>query len=393
MNRGSGLKATFFALFAPAAIAVGLFFLLEGGCRVVGRIRTGTWPETRAEAYTEFVRKVGKAYRLHPLLVVCGRPNAVLKAVGKEVVFNARGQRGTNVLNLPMPKPPGRFRIVCEGGSTTFDLLAENNAATWPARLGTLLAARNVDVANAGFPGWTSLESLISLEIRDVDLAPDLVVVYSGVNDLQPAGHEPFAPDYSVGHAEILPRVTGVVPVPVRLVSRSVLLETLLDRLRPGRPEEAEGYAPAYAWTGGPRKDDIPPEAVAVYERNLRSTIGVAAAHGARVLLVAQAARIRTGAAASDNEWLKGWTPGLTAAGYLAGLSRYDAVARKLGDEGVALYLDPFRGGEFGDGDFLDPVHFSPSGSEKFARVLAAYVEERFLARQGSRYPPATISR
>ncbi len=392
MKLASPLRSVFSNLLVPAAIAVVLFFSLEGGCRVIGRVRTGSWPETRAEAYTEFVRKIGKAYQLHPILVVCGRPNAVLNAVGKEVRFNARGQRGTNVLDLPLPKPPGRFRIVCEGGSTTFDLLAEKNAATWPARLGAFLADENVDVANAGFPGWTSLESLLSLEVRDVDLGLDLVVVYSGVNDLQPAGYEPFAPDYSAGHAEILPRVTGVAPVPVRLVSRSLFLETLLDRLRPGRPEGVEGYAPAYSWTGGARKDDIPAQAVAVYERNLRSTIGVAAWHGAKVLLVAQAARVRTGAEGSDNEWLKGWTPGLTSTGYLAGLARYNAVARKLGEEGVALFLDPFSGGDFGDGDFLDPVHFSAGGSEKFARRLAELVRQRFLASRGGGSAPVTIA-
>ncbi len=393
MKPSSLLRSAASSLLVPAAIGVGLFFLLEGGCRVVGRIRTGAWPETRAEAYTEFVRKVGKAYRLHPVLVVCGRPGAVLHAAGKEVVFNAEGERGTNFLNLPTPKPPGRFRIVCEGGSTTFDLFAENNAATWPARLGALLAARNGDVANAGFTGWTSLESLISLEIRDVDLQPDLVVVFSGVNDLQPAGYEPFTPDYSAGHAEILPRLTGVVRVPVRLVSRSLFVESLLDVLGPGRPAGAEGYAPAYAWKGGPRKDDIPEAAVAVYERNLRSTAAVARAHGAATLLVPQAVRLRRGREAADGDWIVGWTPGLTPKGFLAGLARYAAVARKLGDEGVASVFDPLGSGIFADEDFVDPVHFSPSGSEKFARGLAAYVEEHFLAEPGNRPRPATIAR
>jgi lysophospholipase L1-like esterase len=380
-------------VLVPAAIAVGLFFVLEGGCRVVGRLRTGAWPETRVEAYSEFVRKIGKAYQAHPFLVVCGRPNAVLRAIGKEVRFNARGQRGTNVLDLPIPKPRETFRIVCEGGSTTFDLLAKDNAATWPARLGGLLAGSGVDVANAGFPGWTSAESFVSLAIRDVDLQPDLVVVYSGVNDLQPASHEPFYPDYSVGHADILPRVTGVVPVPVRLVSRSLFIETLLDRFRPGRAEGAEGYAPAYDWKGGARKDDIPAEAVAVYERNLRSTIGIAGSHGAKVLLVAQAARLRSAREAADHEWLKGWTPGLTSTGYLAGLRRYNAVAKKLGEAGLALFDDPFAGGGFGDDDFLDPVHFSPAGSEKFARHLTEVVTRRFLAGQAGANAPATIAR
>jgi lysophospholipase L1-like esterase len=362
-------------VLVPLALAVFLFLLLEGGCRAALRLKTGAWPETQVAAYTKFVQKIGKAYRPHPLLVVAGRPDAVLEAAGHVVRFNARGQRVTNVRDVDVPKPEGTYRVVCEGGSTTFDLLAPDDAATWPARLGTFLRPR-ADVVNAGFPGWTSLESLVSLETRDLDLKPDLVVVFSGVNDLQPASHVPFAPDYSVGHAEILPRVTGVAPVPVRLVSRLVFVEWLRGRLKPqGSPPAAEGYTPSYEWKGGPRRDDIPAEAVAVYERNLRSTIAVASAHGAHALLVAQAARVRAGHEKGDLAWLEGWTPGLTAKGYLAGLARYNAVAKKLGDEGIALFFDPFAAGSFTDEHFYDPVHFSPAGSELFARTLAAFVD------------------
>jgi lysophospholipase L1-like esterase len=162
--------------------------------------------------------------------------------------------------------------------------------------------------------------------------------------------------------------------VPVRLVSRSVLIEFLLGRLRP--PPVAggnEGFTPSYAWSG-PKQDDIPEAAVAVYERNLRSTIAVARAHGARTLLVAQSVRLRKGHEAEDGAWIAAWTPGLTTKGYLAGLAKYDAVARRLGDEGAALFLDPFEGGAFPDAAFADPVHFSPEGSDRFARALAAFL-------------------
>jgi len=373
------LKSAASALLVPAAIAAGLFLLAEGGCRVGRRLGSGVWPETRAEAYTGFVRKIGRAYQLHPMLVVTGRPDATLHAAGKEVVFNARGERGTNILNLPVPKPPGRFRIVCEGGSSTFDLLAENNAATWPARLGAALSEKDVDVANAGFPGWTSLESLVSLEIRDVELGPDLVVVMSGVNDLQPAGHEPFTADYSAGHLEVLPRVTGAAPVPIRLVSRSLFLESLLDRLRPGRTDAREGYAPSYAWTGGARKDDIPAVAVAVYRRNLLSTIGVASAHGARVVLVPQVLRVRRGQEARDTQWIEGWCPGLTVSGARKGLERFNAVMRDLAGEGRALHFEPSAGADLPDADLGDPCHFSAEGSERFAKRLAEFVSKGVL--------------
>ena len=360
-------------LFVPLGIALLLLLALEGGCRAALRVRTGSWPETRAESYARFVERIGRAYRRHPYLVVAGRPDATLEAAGKVVHFHARGQRATNVRDLVVPKPAGVSRIVCEGGSTTFDLLAPDDASTWPARLGALLAPR-ADVANAGFPGWTSLESLVSLEIRDVDLAPDVVIVFAGVNDLQPAGHVPFTADYTSGHAEILPRVVGVAPVPVRLVSRSVFLEFLLGRLAPRGAPAAEGYAAAWNWTGGPRRDDVPSEAIAAFERNLRSTAAVARAHGARTVLVAQTARVRAGHEDSDRAFLESWAPGLTAGGYLAGLARMNAAARRLGEEGVASFLDPFAGSAFPDSSFDDPFHFSPEGSERFARSLAAHL-------------------
>jgi lysophospholipase L1-like esterase len=365
------LRALAVNVLAPLAVAGLLFLALEGGCRAALRVRNGSWPETRVEAYTRFVEKIGRAYRTHPYLVVAGRPDATLEAAGKVVHFNARGQRATNVRDLAVPKSAGVSRIVCEGGSTTFDLLALDDASTWPARLGALLAPR-ADVANAGFPGWTSLESLISLEIRDVDLEPDVVVVFAGINDLQPAGHVPFVPDYSIGHAEILTRVVGVTPVPVRLVSRSVFLEFLLGRLAPRGAGGAEGFMPAWKWTGGPRRDDVPDAAVAAFERNLRSTAAVARAHGARTVLVAQSARVRAGHENADRAFLESWAPGLTAAGYLSGLGRLNAAARRLGDEGVALFFDPFAGGAFPDSSFDDPFHFSPEGSDRFARALAA---------------------
>lgn len=350
------------------ALAALLFLGLEGGCRVIGRARTGQWPLTRAEAYTRFVEDVGKAYQPHPFLVACGRPNAVLRKLGKEVRFNTRGYRGDD---FPVPKPAGTYRIVCAGGSTTFDLLATNNDATWPARLGTLLRDRHVDVVNAGFPGWTSVQSLISLELRELDFAPDLVVVYHGINETQPAGHDPFYPDYSVGYGEILPRVLGIVPVPIRLASRSLLVEKLLGT-RADRQDE--GFAPAWEWKGGKKKDDVPDAAVATYERNLRSLIAVASSRGARTLLVAQTARLRAGLEARDRLYIESWAPGLTADGYRQAVVRYNASARKLADEGLALYLDPFEGNGFGDADFSDPVHFSDQGSVRMAALVAETV-------------------
>ncbi len=358
-------------VLVPAAIAVVLFSVLEVGWRVAGRLRSGEWPVTDQERGTLQVRSIGAAYRLHPFLAVSGRPGAVLRLPGHVAAFNSVGIRGPEV---EMPKPKGRFRVVCEGGSTTFDLLAADDASTWPARLARELGP-GADVVNGGFPGWTSVQNLIALELRDVDFSPDLVIVFAGINDTQPAGHVPFFRDYSVGHGEILPRILGAVPPPLPFVSRLVFVEWLRNRMGSVKyGVDSRGYAPAWQWHGGARRDVMPEEGVDVFRRNLRSMAGVAAAFSARTLFVAQTARLRAGREEEDRDYLESWTPGLTWKGYLDGVSRYNDAAQKLAGEGVASFFDPFASGRFSDADFADPAHFSATGSERFARLLAAEV-------------------
>lgn len=358
-------------VIAPVGIGLLLFAILEGGCRVVGRVRTGTWPVTAQERGTRMTREVGQAYRLHPFLSVAGRPGAVIRLEGHEARFSSLGTRGPEPVQ---PKPERRYRVVCEGGSTTFDLLARDDGSTWPAILGGLLG-NDADVVNAGFPGWTTVESLVALALRDGDLTPDLVIVYAGVNDLQPAGHVPFARDYSLGHGEILPRVLGAIPAPLPFAARSVFVEWLRGHMGlASRGVGSHGYAPAWGWTGGVRRDSIPAEAVDVFARNLKSTVAVARTFGAKTLLVAQTARIRAAQQAFDEAYIESWSPGLTAGGYLEGLKRYGEAARSVASGEGAYFIDPFAEDAFTDQDFADPFHFSAAGSRKFALRLAGEI-------------------
>jgi lysophospholipase L1-like esterase len=98
---------------------------------------------------------------------------------------NTRGFRGSEIA---VPKPPGVFRIVALGGSTTYgDHIAKWEDA-YPAQLERVLRERQrqVEVINAGVPGYSSWEMLISLEFQILDLQPDLLLVYEGINDLYP---------------------------------------------------------------------------------------------------------------------------------------------------------------------------------------------------------------
>ncbi len=96
---------------------------------------------------------------------------------------NALGFRGEEVV---LPKPEGEFRIVCLGGSTTYTGWVDDYRITYPAILELELRAKGyrVSVVNAGAEAWTSYETLISFAFRVLELEPDMVIVYHGVNDV-----------------------------------------------------------------------------------------------------------------------------------------------------------------------------------------------------------------
>ncbi len=348
------------------AIALLLLAAAEAALRLASRILSGQWPETRTAALYRTMRAAKSLYRRDPFLMVAPRAGAHAVVSGKEIRFNSLGYRSPE---RPLAKRTGVIRIVCSGGSSTLDLLARDDQATWPWRLEDELRPANsaVEVWNAGFNGWTSLENLISLANRDVDLAPDIVVLFQGINDLQPAAHQPFDPHYVAGHAAVCLRALGYDLPPLRWWQRSVLIEGARDLLG-RRGDAAELLLPTRQ--AAPVRADIPAEAVATFARNVRSFIAVAREHGARVVLVTQTIRVRRAHRVDDLSYLAGWLPGLDPAVAASQLQRFNDVLRHLGGGQQALLADA-AAVCWSDEDFADPMHFSAQGSVKFATYLA----------------------
>lgn len=287
-----------------------------------------------------------------------------MTAFGKTATLSSAGYRSPD---RPLEKPAGVVRIVCSGGSTTFDILAPDNAGTWPSRLEAELQGERpeVEVFNAGFPGWTSLENLISLAIRDVDLSPDLVVLYQGINDLQPAAHRPYDPQYEHGHAELAVRALGFELAPPKWYERSLLVEKGRDLFY--GPDNPWRMLQAPSPTGEPLPA-VPAAAVATFERNVRSFVAVAEAHGASVVLATQPVRVRAHAEGQDLEYLARWIEGLDPQAVPDQLDRLNEVLRRLGDELNVAVLDVAGDVAWHDDDFDDPMHFSAGGSERMGR-------------------------
>jgi lysophospholipase L1-like esterase len=163
-----------------AALAV---ILLEASARVAYFVVLG--PSDR-EAYeliaAEDVVNSGTAFHFlpHHYLVYVPRPDP--RGVW---TVNALGFRGPEI---PREKPDGTVRIACLGGSTTFGSKQTEDGLTYPRRLEELLRASvpsaRIEVVNAGVHGWTSAETFINFQMRVLELSPDAVVVYEGINDV-----------------------------------------------------------------------------------------------------------------------------------------------------------------------------------------------------------------
>jgi hypothetical protein len=105
---------------------------------------------------------------------------------GAIVSTNALGLRGEPV----GPKQEDEYRILSLGESSTFGI-GVGDAQTYSSRLGVhlneALPERHVTVANAGVPAWSSFQSLKYLELRGLELEPDLVLFYHELNDYLPS--------------------------------------------------------------------------------------------------------------------------------------------------------------------------------------------------------------
>lgn len=153
------------------------------------------------------VERLGKFARLDqmPPEAFRFRPHPYLSYALNETFLGADGlnrhnPHGCRGPDFAVPKPAGIFRIVCLGGSTTYETGVRADLEAYPARLEALLRSRGlaqVEVVNAGVPGYNSFESSLLLQLRVLEWQPDLVLYYDNTNDVHPRLVEPalFAGD------------------------------------------------------------------------------------------------------------------------------------------------------------------------------------------------------
>lgn len=286
--------------------------------------------------------------------------------------INSHGFRGPEVAAA---KRPGTVRIVCLGGSTTFDIGSVGPHRPWPevleAELRRGLATTRVEVLNLAVPGATSLDSLIDLQTRALRLAPNLVVVYQGHNDLIYSLPGPAGADDLLLPWEDRPRgwikrwLTRNSLLYAKSQLRVARLWNGLARLvlrRPPEPPSAEARERAIG------------RGLDAFRDNLRSVAAICRAHGITLALPQLIVPRADGAALSGCRpcrQLPAAYGGLPAERIHAAFASYDHVLSELSARGQAWYVPTAGWVPSADGYYHDAVHFGPEGSRLMGRRLA----------------------
>ncbi|HRW20895.1 MAG TPA: GDSL-type esterase/lipase family protein [Bacteroidales bacterium] len=116
-----------------------------------------------------------------------------------EKQHNNLGYRDSIDINLK--KDNNCIRILAIGGSTTYGDGVKLPAEAWPKilenELNESIVGSNIQVINAGLPWGTSAELLNHYIYQDRYLSPDIVIIHTGINDIQPLMFNDYSPDYS----------------------------------------------------------------------------------------------------------------------------------------------------------------------------------------------------
>lgn len=307
---------------------------------------------------------------------------------------NSLGYRGEEI---PRKRTPHEFRIAALGGSTTYTSHVEDPKDAYPAVLQELLRRRwhpEVRVINAGVPGWSSYETLINFELRVLDLDPDMILVYSGINDalarlVWPARYyrgdnsgraiadgrwfrEPPLQQRSNAARMLLIRTGRLMPV-------NSLLATFLSAPWHSRflhycAQVAQGTYPSGVFAEVPAEQMLETNAPIYFRRNLQNLVALAQHHEIAPVL----ATFGLGDGFGDSCLA---TPLLRRA-----IEQQNQVIRDVASDLGAVLFDYAAVAPSDPSLYYDPVHLLADGARVKAELFADFLIARGL-------PPAPENR
>jgi lysophospholipase L1-like esterase len=359
-------KSTSGALATKLAVALAALSAALLAAEIAFRV---AWTRDELDPYTAGLRSLLVAP--HPYLAYANKPGYRHDPTPAEPWQSSHNELGFRGPETTWEKPEGRYRILCLGGSSTYGFGSSGNVATWPARLEQHLRGarpdRDIEVINAGCQGYSTHESLINLELRGVEFAPDLVLVYHSINDVRCALYPGAARDNSHW------RQVWPVERPTALqrgLERSYLFLAwrfyLTDWWEQRRDLMTYVVVDAAKRRGqdyylNPTSD----QGFSNFHRNLVSIVALARRHGARVALITQGC-YEEGAGLKD---------ALSRELQIAGMARAREILYAVGKEDGVPVIDAETVLEAacaaGEPIFTDEVHLQDRGADLLGQTVA----------------------
>ncbi len=283
-------------------------------------------------------------------------------------------------------KPPGAFRIVALGGSSTFEI-GKADDETWPSLLRRRLDERGesmhpIEVMNAATPGYSTWQSSRLLEKRVLDWQPDLVLVYHLANDsvyfrhtdreaviegwrlnaranyIGPMAHQPYAPLAWLEWAT--PRMTDLLRM--RWVRRQI------------RGTRADAHT---FWIDRTLSGHVEDAGLGFYEANLEAMARVLGERQIPFVIITQVSLLRADNSPEERDKITYEYRGLTHERLIEAYRRAWALNRDIAARHDHVYLIPAHEHIPATLEFLsDGVHLTATGSE----ALADFVAEQLTA-------------
>lgn len=289
--------------------------------------------------------------------------------------------------DISVIKEDSIVRIGFLGGSTTYDQgpLIETYPHFVQNELSTV--GWNVEYINAGVPGYTSTECLLTYHLRLVPLKPDVVVFYNGRNEVMVSGNNKYSaldpttryqpPEYS--NPTPTHRMLSKVSYIYMVVSEGVGHHSFLSnnwsfqlahskqfRTQAGIPESMNEFMENV------KRD----EALKLYQRNVEALATLTGEQDTQLMLVGfdfYADKIQSNALARDRHLTKSEIELLNTK-----ISQLNHILESIAQahEHVA-YLN--LAGRIDRNEFLDDCHLTKAGKQQKGALIGKFIHDHYL--------------
>ncbi len=254
----------------------------------------------------------------------------------------------------PMIKADNTIRLIAVGGSTTlndrpFQKTGIDYSIALESRLNANTSGPDFEVLNAGSDAYSSAHSLVNIQFRLLDFEPDYILLMHNINDLT-ANYFQGGATGDYGNKYLAPYFLNPELQATHSVSGLLFQSRLLTRL--GIPEMIAAKR-SINYTNNidaGRK---------IFERNLRHISAICKQNDIELVLLSQPNNMK------DFQF----------EGQADQVIAYNKVVRNVAAQQNVEFIDIFDLFGHEDSNFIDPVHYTPEGIQRFSEILEQHLQ------------------